>query len=128
MDYGLTEKQALKALTEVPASMLGISDKVGTLAKGKMANFIITSDDLFKKDNIIYENWVEGRQYVASKMDISDLKGAYALNGDGLSNIKLNVTGTPGSYVVGVQRDSTMAQGTFTRVGRWYQYQFRFKI
>ena len=37
------------SLTQIPAEMLGVSDKLGTLAKGKLANFIITSDDLFKK-------------------------------------------------------------------------------
>ncbi|MEO6524824.1 MAG: amidohydrolase family protein [Mucilaginibacter sp.] len=128
IDYGLTQKQALKALTEIPASMLGISDKVGTLAKGKMANFIITSDTLFKKDVVIYENWIEGRQYVASKMDISDLRGAYTLNGDGLSNVKLNVTGTPGTYILSVERDSTRAQGTFTRTGDAVSINFDLKV
>ncbi|HZX59552.1 MAG TPA: amidohydrolase family protein, partial [Mucilaginibacter sp.] len=44
MDYGLSEKQALMSLTEIPAELLNISDKVGTLSKGKLANFIITSD------------------------------------------------------------------------------------
>src|SRR5476651_7110 len=58
MEFGLTEKQALNALTTVPAEMLGVSDKVGTLTTGKIANFLITSGDLFKKDNVIYENWV----------------------------------------------------------------------
>ena len=128
MDYGLTEKQALKSLTEVPAAMLGIGDKVGTLAKGKMANFIITSDNLFKKDNIIYENWVEGRQYVASKINVSDLKGAYSLNGDGLQNVKLNVTGTPGSYVLSVERDSARATGSFTRSGDGVSINFDLKV
>jgi hypothetical protein len=42
-----------------------------------MANFIITSDNLFKAENVIYENWVEGRQYVVSKMDATDLRGKY---------------------------------------------------
>ncbi|MFI5161188.1 MAG: amidohydrolase family protein [Sphingobacteriales bacterium] len=120
MDYGLSEKQALMSLTEIPAELLNISDKVGTLAKGKLANFIITSDDLFKKDNIIYENWVEGRQYVVTHMNVTDLRGTYNLAGDGLENIKLKIGGTPGSYELGVERtgaDSTRAKGTVTRSG-----------
>src|SRR6185503_14693702 len=35
MDYGLSEQAALNALTVNPARMLGVADKVGTLAKGK---------------------------------------------------------------------------------------------
>lgn len=120
MDYGLSERQALMSLTQIPAEMLGVSDKLGTLTKGKLANFIITSDDLFKKDNIIYENWVEGRQYVVSHMDVTDLRGNYNLAGDGLANIKLKIGGTPGSYDLNVERtgaDSVRAKGTITRSG-----------
>ncbi len=120
IDYGLTEKQALKAVTVTPAEMLGIANKVGTLAKGKMANFIITSSGIFKKYNVIYENWIEGRQYVVSKMDVADLRGTYNLTGDGLSVIILKVGGMPGTYTVTADRagaDSTRAQGTFVRTG-----------
>ncbi len=120
IDFGLTEKQALKAVTVTPAEMLGIANKVGTLAKGKMANFIITSSGIFKKDNVIYENWIEGRQYVVSKMDVADLRGTYNLTGDGLSAITLKVGGMPGTYTVAADRagaDSTRAQGTFIRTG-----------
>ncbi|MGI4020717.1 MAG: amidohydrolase family protein [Janthinobacterium lividum] len=120
IDFGLTEKQAIKAVTSTPAEMLGIADKVGTLAKGKMANFIITSTNIFKKENVIYENWVEGSQYVVSKMDVADLSGTYTLTGDGLSALTLRVSGAPGSYTVAVNRngaDSTRTQGTLTRTG-----------
>jgi imidazolonepropionase-like amidohydrolase len=120
INYGLTEKQALNALTTVPAEMLGVADKVGTLAKGKIASFLITSDNLFKADNVIYENWVEGQQFVVSKMDISDLRGTYTLTGDGFANTTMAIGGTPGAYDLNISRagtDSTRAHGTITRTG-----------
>ncbi|HEY0245435.1 MAG TPA: amidohydrolase family protein [Mucilaginibacter sp.] len=120
MNYGLTEKQALSALTTVPAEMLGVSDKVGTLAKGKLASFLITSDNLFKADNVIYENWVEGQQYVVSKMDVADMRGTYTITGDGFANTSLIIGGAPGTYDLNVARtgaDSTRARGTITRSG-----------
>ena len=118
--YGLTEKQALNALTTVPAEMLGVADKVGTIAKGKLATFLITSDNLFKPDNVIYENWVEGQQYVVSKMDIADLRGTYTLTGDGIANTSIIIGGVPGTYDLNVNRtgaDSVRARGTITRTG-----------
>lgn len=119
MDYGLSEKQALLSLTEIPAEILGVSDRVGTLTKGKLANFIITSDDLFKKDNIIYENWVEGRQDIVNHIDITDLRGNYSLAGDQLGGITLKVSGTPGAYELNVERaaDSVKTKGTIKRIG-----------
>ncbi|HEY9533260.1 MAG TPA: amidohydrolase family protein, partial [Mucilaginibacter sp.] len=121
IDHGLSEAQALRSLTETPAEMLGVSDKVGTLSKGKIANFLITSDDLFKKGNVIYENWIEGRQYIVSRVSAINLAGTYKLSGDGLAGLNLRVTGNPGSYELSVQRtggtDSVRTRGTFIRTG-----------
>ena len=129
IENGLSEKQALNALTTVPAGMLGIADKVGTLNKGKMANFIITSDNLFKKDNVIYENWIEGRQYVVAKLNVADLRGNYSFASDALQGVTLKIGGTPGSYEVNVERtaDSAKAKGTITRSGDMVSIYFDLK-
>ncbi|WP_332912886.1 amidohydrolase family protein [Algoriphagus boritolerans] len=50
IENGLSEKAAMAALTTNPASILGISRMAGTIEKGKMANFVISSDSLFKED------------------------------------------------------------------------------
>jgi len=79
--HGLTEKQALKAITEIPAAMIGIADKAGSLEKGKLANFIITSDSLFKKSTLIEENWVQGKRYIIHQNEKKDsLNKAIAKN------------------------------------------------
>ncbi|SHN31595.1 amidohydrolase family protein [Mucilaginibacter sp. OK098] len=130
IDNGLSEKQALISLTTAPAEMLGVADKVGTLAKGKMANFIITSDDLFKKDNVIYENWIEGHQYVVSRMNVTDLRGNYNFASDALPGVILKISGTPGAYDVNLERntaDSTHAKGTITRTGDMVSIYFDLK-
>lgn len=74
IDNGLSQKQALQSLTEIPAAMIGISDKAGTLEKGKLANFIVTSDSLFKKTNVIEENWVQGKRYIVFKKEEKEKK------------------------------------------------------
>ncbi len=130
MDYGLSEKQALRSLTEIPAEMLGVSDMAGTLAKGKLANFIISSDNIFKKDNIIYENWVQGNQYIVSKMDVTDLRGTYTLNIDGIPNLLLKIGGTPGSYDLNAERtgaDSIKTKGSINRTGDLLSMNFDLK-
>lgn len=120
IDNGLSEKQALSALTIIPAQMLGVADKLGSLEKGKLASFIITSDDLFKKDDIIYENWIEGRQYVVTRMNVNDLRGNYTIASDALPGVTMKIGGTPGEYDVNLSRtgaDSAKAKGTITRSG-----------
>src|SRR5947208_13307537 len=52
IEYGLSEQAALKALTTTPAELLKASSEVGSLKKGMLANFIITSKNVFDKDNV----------------------------------------------------------------------------
>ncbi|HEY0896691.1 MAG TPA: amidohydrolase family protein, partial [Sphingobacteriaceae bacterium] len=116
IEYGLSEKQALRALTEVPADLLGVSGKVGTLEKGKLANFLITSDNLFKKENIIYENWVQGKRFVTSRSEAVDLRGTFVLNVDGIGPLTMKVNGTSAT----IERngaDSLRTTATFVRNG-----------
>ena len=53
--------------------------KLGTLKKGQIANFIITSGNLFSADNVIYENWMRGKQYIVNSKDAADLRGVWNL-------------------------------------------------
>jgi len=76
---GLSEGQALKSLTYTPAKMLKVSDKVGSLKSGMLANFLITSGNLFDEKNIIHENWIQGKQYVINDYNIRDIRGNYEL-------------------------------------------------
>lgn len=43
--YGLPYDEALKAVTLYPAEIFGLSDQVGTLEQGKIANVIVTNGD-----------------------------------------------------------------------------------
>ena len=43
--YGLSPEDGLKAVTLYPAQMFGLSDQVGTLQVGKVANVIVTNGD-----------------------------------------------------------------------------------
>ena len=130
IENGLTEKQALLSVTEVPAKMLGISDKVGSLEKGKLANFLITSENIFKSSNIIYENWVQGKRFIVSKMDVTDLRGVYNLNADGIGALTLKITGTGGGTAAAIERtgaDSVKTTATFVRSGDWVSINFNLK-
>jgi len=126
IDNGLTEKQALLSMTEVPAAMIGISDRAGTLEKGKLANFLITSDSLFKSSNVIFENWVQGKRFVVSKMNVKDLNGIYNLTIDGIGALTMKVAGTT-AVIERPAIDSTKTAATITRNGDWIGISFNLK-
>lgn len=47
VENGLTADQAIRALTLSPAEILGVSDRLGTIESGKVANLTIARGDLF---------------------------------------------------------------------------------
>jgi imidazolonepropionase-like amidohydrolase len=92
--FGMSEKQALRALTITPAELLNISDKVGSLKAGMLANFIITSGNLFDEKNIIYENWIQGNQYKINDLNAVDVRGSYDFSyGPGRNLLQLKIEG-----------------------------------
>jgi len=103
IDYGLSEKQALRSLTEIPAEMLGIQDKVGKINKGMLANFIVTSGNLFEAKTKILQNWVQGNQYIINDFDLPDLKGTYELKVGTDKVYKLKISGDPEHLIANLQ-------------------------
>lgn len=60
---GLTEEQALGALTVQPARLLGLSARLGTVESGKIANLVLSDKPYFdEKANVRYV-FVDGRMY-----------------------------------------------------------------
>lgn len=88
---GLSEEKALEALTVTPATYINAQNRLGTLEAGKIANFIITSDNIFSKDGKVLENWVRGHQYVIEKWSNNDYRGEYSLS---INDQKFTLKGT----------------------------------
>ncbi len=57
----LTVEQTLRAITSGPAEILGVSDRVGTLAKGRDADFVVLSRDPFALHSHVLATYVDGR-------------------------------------------------------------------
>ena len=76
---GLSEQEALKALTHTPAFWIGANGELGSLKEGVWANFFIASDNIFNESAILHENWVQGEQFVIDAAKTIDLVGSYEL-------------------------------------------------
>lgn len=63
IDNGLSEEAALAALTTNAASIFGISDVVGTVEEGKIANVMVTTAPLFTEDAAVKMMFVDGDKY-----------------------------------------------------------------
>jgi imidazolonepropionase-like amidohydrolase len=80
MDYGLTEKTALDALTKIPATVLNVYNQVGSLDVGKLANFLITSGPIFNEKTTIIQNWIQGEKYNIKDEAVNKIAGTFKLD------------------------------------------------
>lgn len=127
IENGLSHQDALKALTYTPAKLLGVSDKIGTLNKGCIANFIITSKRIFDKENVILENWVKGVPYRIIEAPINDIRGNYSLKISNQNALRLKVGGEMFSTEAIVFDDTSANKITFNRQGSSITIQYELK-
>ncbi len=60
--YGLPKAEALRAVTLYPAQILGVSDRVGSVEQGKLANLVVTDGDILEARTHVRHLFINGRQ------------------------------------------------------------------
>lgn len=73
--HGLSEEDALAALTTTPAALLGLSDVLGTITPGKAANLVVVKGSLFDEKSKIRSTWVNGRRHEITPDPVLTLTG-----------------------------------------------------
>jgi hypothetical protein len=113
IDAGLAPDAALRAMTLSPAEIFGVSDRLGSIERGKIANLVITDGDLFDEKTKIKFVFVDGRRYTVREPE----KPKDPPKGDLTGKWKLSYTTPEGAEEA--TADLTMASdgslsGTFT--------------
>ena len=111
IENGLSHDQALAALTTEPASILGVSNQMGTIEAGKMANLVVSDTAYFTKDSNVRFVFVDGvkYEYEAKKKKKKKSNGGEAVDAAGVWNYTtetpqgngsgvITIKGTPGDY------------------------------
>jgi imidazolonepropionase-like amidohydrolase len=60
--FGLSEEDALRAVTVWPAEIFGVADRVGTLAPGKIANVIVTDGNPLEIESNLHHLVIAGHE------------------------------------------------------------------
>ncbi len=63
VEAGLPKEEAIKAMTIYPAEIFGVSEQLGSIEKGKIANLVVTSGDLFDRRSQVKHVFVDGKPY-----------------------------------------------------------------
>ena len=114
INYGLSEKAALTALTKTPADVLGIGNQVGSLETGKLANFLVTSGPIFNERTTIYQNWIQGKKHNVKDEVYNEMRGRY--------NVVVNTPSGPVNYTLDFKTPSSAValRGRDTVTSRFY--------
>jgi imidazolonepropionase-like amidohydrolase len=78
---GMTEAEAIKALTLTPAKLMHLDHRVGSLEKGKDADFVILSGSPFSTYTHVLETFIDGKRVfdAADPAQIGYRDGGFAL-------------------------------------------------
>ncbi len=60
--HGLPREEALKSMTVYPAQILGVADRVGTLAAGREATLFVANGDPLEISTQVERAWIAGRE------------------------------------------------------------------
>jgi imidazolonepropionase-like amidohydrolase len=82
IERGLKPADALAAVTTTPARLLGLTDRVGTIAAGKIADLTVTRGELFSEQGKVVAVWVDGARYETP--DDAGIKGSWSLEFHGM--------------------------------------------
>lgn len=82
---GLPARDALAALTTVPAKLIG-ANQLGTLETGRLANLVVVNGNLFESDTAEIEfSFVDGQPYTTAAYDRLDPRGKWSVTSSGKS-------------------------------------------
>jgi imidazolonepropionase-like amidohydrolase len=59
--HGLDQADALRAITQWPAEILGVADRLGTLDPGKSATLLIADGNILEVRTRVQRAWIDGR-------------------------------------------------------------------
>lgn len=81
IENGLSESDALKAVTLAPARIFGVDRQLGSLERGKIANVVISDKPIFTKGAKVTRVFVDGREVRLAADEKASGDGASAAEG-----------------------------------------------
>ena len=124
---GLSEEAALRALTEEPARLIGMADRMGRIAPGMLANLVVADGEIFRADKAeVYQVWIDGVVNQLQPLPAADFRGDWRLSwSDGRGPSQISVGGTPESFEVKYGEKTAKAKANDGRIvfstdGGWF--------
>ncbi|GAB5521092.1 MAG: amidohydrolase family protein [Rhodothermales bacterium] len=130
VEHGLSEEDALAALTTTPARLLGLDTVTGTIEEGKIANLVVMTDSYFAENAQVKYVFVDGHRFeyeTKDKKEASDddaagevaPQGAWAYSvasPNGEVGGTITISGSDGVYEGTIDSDMMSAPADLTNI------------
>lgn len=113
MEYGLSEGDALTAVTETPASLLGVSNVVH-VEPGMAANLVVTDGPLFEEGTLVRFTFVEGELEKGREARPAGGGEAPSVDLSGSWDLTINAQGMEMSFTMTLSQDGAAFSGSMT--------------
>lgn len=109
---GLPTEEALKALTIIPARILGVDAFLGTIEAGKIANVVLCSGDIFDPKSQIDKVWVDGKLFKVEKQPEAKTPPALSVAG----SWRVEISGPMGKMemMMELEQEGSRVRGTIS--------------
>lgn len=98
---GLSESDALAALTTRPASLAGVSDRLGSIARGKLAHLAVAKGNPFSDDDAAFQLFVvDGEVFETDDFAPFDPEGLWRVSAAGLGDNEWTIKGDASKLTV----------------------------
>jgi hypothetical protein len=111
---GLTEDQALAALTTNAAQLLGLSDRLGSVDAGKIANLVLTDKPYFDEKAKVRYVFVDGVIYKYDPKEASKAESAGVINVAGTWTVITETNQGKHEEKLTIKKDGSTYSGSLT--------------
>ncbi len=112
IDNGLAREEALRALTINAAEILGVSDRLGTIEVGKIANLTIMRGDLFDRNARVAHVFIDGQPVEMKPAAALAASGAGASVATGTWTLNVNLGEGDQSITLVLQQEGESLRGS----------------
>ncbi|MGC2236498.1 MAG: amidohydrolase family protein [Pyrinomonadaceae bacterium] len=116
IENGLDKVSAIRAMTLSAAEILGVENRLGSIETGKIANLVVVRGDIFAKDKVITQVFVDGKMFEpkqTAKPTTPTIQPGSVASVGGSYNITVEIPGQPLQGTLNLIQQSAILTGTW---------------
>jgi imidazolonepropionase-like amidohydrolase len=124
VENGLDRTSAIRAMTLNAAEILGVENRLGSIETGKIANLVVMRGDIFAKDKVITQVFVDGRMFEPKqpvKPSSATIQPGAVANVAGSYNVTVEIPGQPTQGTLNLIQQGAILTGTWNTMNQTVQ-------